>query len=204
MIKEGPFLKIINKLQKDKPKFNKKSKEALLWYKKKVESLIRGKKNPQTIYEQNSKTPLRVEGQLLTFIYDAKGKKELPYFDKHPLCLVLSLNGSGFTGLNFHYLSPLDRAIFMDSLYKYFVAGEDGGVVAIDYQMLVRGRGKFKFHAACIKQYRYDCMSSSVSIISPDLWDLALFIPSENFVSFTGNSTNRDQIYEDSKQLYKK
>ena len=204
MIKEGPFLKIINKIQKDKPEFNKKSKEALLWYKKKVGSLIRGKKDPRTIYEQNSKKPLRVEGQLLTFVYDAKGKKELPYFDKYPLCLVLSLNKGGFTGLNFHYLSPLDRAIFMDSLYKYFVAGEERGVVAIDYEMLIRGGAKFKFHKACIKQYRYDCMSSSVSIISPDLWDLALFIPSENFVSFTGNSTNRDQIYEDSKQLYKK
>lgn len=204
MIQEGPFLKIITKLQEDKPKFNERTKEALLWYKKKIEKLVKDPKNPQKIYEQNSKKPIYIPGQLLTFVYDAKGKYELPYFDKYPLCLVLRLLKTGFIGINFHYLSTMDRAIFMDSLYKYFGERKGQAVIKINYEMLVKGKSKFRFHTACIKQYRYDHMSSTLSVISPDLWDVALFVPSEKFLSFTGNKTSKEMVYEDSKKLYKR
>ena len=203
MLKDGPFLKIIEKLREDAPKFNERTKEALVWYKRKIDRLIKGKKDPQKIYEYKDKPPIQIAGQLLTFVYDPISKYELPYFDKYPLCLVLKLTKNGFIGLNFHYLTPMDRAIFMDSLYKYFGERRGQGVIKITYDIL-KGPNKFRYHKACIKRYCYEKMSSRISIISPDLWDVALFVPSEKFLSFTGNKTSSDMIQEYSKRIYRK
>jgi len=59
-------------------------------------------------------------GNICIFRYGAKYKKQLPYWDRNPLCYIISSQGSVFYGLNFHYIVPANRM----AIYKYI---DDGG-----------------------------------------------------------------------------
>jgi hypothetical protein len=52
-------------------------------------------------------------GEMYFFQYDAKLKKELPYWDKFPLIFPVEEAPNGFYGLNFHYLPYIPpRAVY--------------------------------------------------------------------------------------------
>jgi len=56
-------------------------------------------------------------GKMYFFMYDAKYKDTLPYYDKFPLIFPIDRTPNGFTGINFHYLPLPLRAQLMDALY---------------------------------------------------------------------------------------
>ena len=140
----------------------------------------------------------------MTFKYDPKLKFELDYYDQYPLILVLKLYADGFLGLNFHYLRAIDRAIFMNSLYKYQGEKEFQTIINIKYEKLV-GADTMRYYKPCIKRYRYKNISPKIAIIDPHLWDIALFLPTEKFVSKKQRSTsNKFRIWERSRNLVRK
>ncbi len=59
-------------------------------------------------------------GRMNFFFYDAKGKNELPYYDRFPLVLPIGIaEQSGFVGLNFHYLSIPMRLKLLNVIAEY-------------------------------------------------------------------------------------
>ena len=46
-------------------------------------------------------------GRMYNFQYDPKTKKQLPYYDRFPLCIPVQPAKKGFHGMNLHY--PLRR-----------------------------------------------------------------------------------------------
>lgn len=146
----------------------------------------------------NNVTPNQI-GQMLMFFYDAKLKKELPYWDKLPLIFPIEIYADGFLGINLHYLPPMYRAKLMDALYtavsnkKY----DDTTRLQISYQIM-KGVKKYRFFKPCIKRYLNSHVQSKFVKLQPTEWDMALMLPTERF-----QKKPKQKVWEDSVRTIK-
>ena len=64
-------------------------------------------------------------GRVYSFIYNAKHKDTLPYYDRYPFVLVLSNNRKKrqFTGLNLHYIDPAMRDNLLHAIQHLYMGG---------------------------------------------------------------------------------
>ena len=201
---ENPFAELLHTLEKNRPKFKERTNQALQWYLSKIQSIQDNDQDPLKIYETKRKSTFRFPGQLVTFKYEPKLKKQLNYYDQYPLTLVLKLYKDGFLGINFHYLKPMDRAIFMNSLYKYQGEKEFQTIINIKYEKLI-GAETMRYYKPCVKRYKYQNVSPKLAIIDPHLWDIALFLPTEKFLTKkTHGTSNKMKIWEHSKRMIRK
>jgi hypothetical protein len=121
-------------------------------------------------------------GSMYMFFYDPKTGKDLPYFDTFPLVFPFEKAQGGFLGLNMHYLPPQLRAKLMDGLYEYANNDkyDETTKLQMNYQLLKKA-SKIPFFEPCIKRYLSHHMRSKFMYISPQEWDIALFLPTERF-----------------------
>lgn len=160
--------------------------EAREWYRRKA-SEISSVNAPNLIRraEQNRKFSIVTSnniGQMLLFKYDAKLKKELPYWDMMPLIFPIEIYQDGFLGINLHYLPPVFRARLMDALYTVLSNNKYDKTtrLQLSYQIL-KGAKKFKYFKPCTKRYLHDHVQSNLIAIDPTEWDMALMLPIERF-----------------------
>lgn len=135
-------------------------------------------------------------GRMFMFYYDAKGKDELPYWDRFPLVFPIALYPDGFLGINLHYLPPLLRAKLMNALYitlnnKHY---DDTTKLRINYQIL-NSTSKFRYFQPCIKRYLFSHVKSRYFYVQPNEWDMALMLPTERFVGAT-----RNKVFQETRQ----
>jgi hypothetical protein len=136
-------------------------------------------------------------GHMYMFAYDPKHKETLPYYDRFPLIFPINKAKGGFLGINMHYLPPILRAKLMDALYdtitneKY----DENTKLNISYKLL-NNASKFKEFKPTIKHYLADHVRTRLVYINPTEWDIALFLPSAQFVGAT-----RTQVYNDSRKI---
>jgi hypothetical protein len=122
-------------------------------------------------------------GEMFFFQYDAKWKKELPYYDQAPLIFPIGIQSEDrFLGINLHYLSYFRRAQLMNALYDLAIT-EKSKVrkLNISYGIL-NGVAKFEYFKPCVKSYLIDHVQSRFLRILPSEWDAALFMPLARFV----------------------
>ena len=124
----------------------------------------------------------QVYGSMYNFQYDPKTKQTLPYYDRFPLCIPVQKAKGGFYGLNLHYLHPLVRAQFLDSLYD--ITNNDkydrSTKFKLTYQVL-KSTSKMKFFKPCLKHYLSGHIKSPLLLIEPADWEIAIFLPTESF-----------------------
>lgn len=128
-------------------------------------------------------------GRMFMYLYDPKGKDTLPYYDRFPLILMVGPAEGGFYGLNLHYLSPRLRAIFFDELQSFLnnKKMDESTRFRLTYNTLSQAR-KFRAFAPCFKHYLYKHIVSRTVEIPPSEWEIALFMPTEDFVGATNKS----------------
>lgn len=163
--------------------FNEMSLRSLNWYKKKVKDVFGGTEtNPEKFFDKANYPNKPIPGNIITFKYNPKTRDTLQYYDIYPLVLVLKLVPGGFLGLNFHYLSPGDRAAFMSKLEQYQRATADGVIrINITYSMLKLAT-RLVYYKACIRSYKRSQIGNMLYTLTPNEWELALFLPTEKFV----------------------
>lgn len=169
---------------------------AKQWFREKV-GILFGKKPPTgPIKVPPKKPPVAVTkpsiGKLYFYTYDPKYKNDvrvLPYYDTYPLTIPIEYYDDGFLGLNLHYIYPKDRAILLDKLSetlnnkKY----DDTTKMRINYAML-KASSKYFEHTPCLKRYLYNHVRSKFLEIPADEWDIAIMLPTEQFVRETKTS----------------
>jgi hypothetical protein len=179
----------------------KGSQEAIDWFRKQALQVSRVDKR-QIL---NTKMPFRrlqalsenSVGKMYMFVYDAKMKDILPYFDTFPLIFPIEFYGDSFLGINLHYLPPVARAKLMDALYslinnkKY----DKTTVIKLSYQIL-KNAARFKYFQPCIKKYLMSHVGSPFIYIAPDEWDFALMLPTERF-----QGANKQRVFKDSMSM---
>lgn len=119
-------------------------------------------------------------GQMFIFWYDAKLKKQLPYWDRLPLIFPIELYSDGFLGINLHYLPLSYRARLMDALYNTMTGKNERQRLLISYGIL-KSAAKYRYFKPCVKKYLSDHVNSKFMKIEPNEWDMALFLPLERF-----------------------
>jgi hypothetical protein len=121
------------------------------------------------------------------YMYDAKHKDTLPYWDKFPFTLVLDISQDRFMGLNFHYLDYGTRARLFDGLYEFRI-GRDSRPNVRDIRMrikmsydLLKASSKYKAFRPCLKEYLIEQVETPLMKVGAKEWDLALFLPVQQF-----------------------
>ncbi len=136
-------------------------------------------------------------GQMMLFQYEAKYKDTLPYYDRFPLIFPINIVKGGFMGINMHYLPPKLRAQLMDALYtvssnkRY----DEKTILNLSYDIL-NGASKFRLFKPTIKKYLTRQVRSRFIKIEASEWDIALFLPLQNFVG-----ASSQKVYADSRKI---
>ncbi len=136
-------------------------------------------------------------GKMYFFMYDAKYKDTLPYYDRFPLIFPVDRVQGGFYGINFHYLPLKLRAQLMDALYditsnqRY----DESTKLKLSYGIL-KGAEKFNLFKPTFKRYLTSQVRSRFVEIYPSEWDVALFLQSEQFVG-----ASKTKVWADSRKI---
>ena len=139
-------------------------------------------------------------GNMYIFNYSPKSKETIPYYDRFPLVIPIDTSrkvgkmiGTDFLGINLHYLPLKIRARLFDALYTTVDLDDPERTFRINYQIL-KNAHKYRFFRPCIKKYILNHVKSRFFEITPDEWDIALFLPLERFVKATKARVHRESI----------
>jgi hypothetical protein len=136
-------------------------------------------------------------GGLYFFVYDPKGKNELPYYDKFPLVMPLKRESDGFIGLNLHYLPIKHRVVFMKKMMPLALRNDDDEIkrIKITYSIL-DASSKYKEFRPCIKKYLYPHVKSKILAVEPEEWDIATYLPVHQFKKEQAKNVWQDSLNE--------
>ena len=159
---------------------SKKAKKSVAWFKKKVGESAKG----------FTKKSVLKPGKMYTFGYDAKLKAILPYWDKFPLIIVLDVYKDGFLGLNFHYLSPIDRQKFFTKIIKFANQKGEPEDMTDKAKFLISWDAvrNIKHADKMIHKYLYGHVRTSLLEAPPNEWENVIFLPYQRFVGASAKS----------------
>lgn len=162
------------KIRNDGAAVNNKSEK---WFK---ETLAKGVRGHSVVRPE--------AGKLYAFIYDAKHKDKLPFWDKYPLIIFLGTSKSKvagttlFHGLNLHYVPPKARQEFLEELLKRHSTTTtitNSTKLKVDWSK-VRGMNGSEL---MIKAYLPSHVKGRFVEIKPADWSNVVLLPLQQFVS---------------------
>jgi hypothetical protein len=177
---------LLDQLTKEyyKSGFRPRSDAARAWFIAKLANdYTAAQLTPAALLAKEPNTPVSLMGNMFFFLYDAKWKDELPYWDKFPLVIPIDFYSDSFLGINLHYLDYQSRAVLLDKLNaisrnKYL---DRNSRLKVTYK-LIGHLSKFREVKPCIKKYLYSHVKSHFMKVEPREWDVAIFLPVERFV----------------------
>jgi len=184
--------------QKSASQLQTMQRDSLQWLTKKVSEL----KNPSSIRTDIARERFRntqrfILGGLYFFYYSPKGKDDLPYYDKFPLVLTLERYPDSFLGLNLHYLPLKYRIQFLDKLFDYALYDNNDELkrLRVTYEILNASK-RFKEFRPCIKKYLYSNIQSKILAVQPNEWDIAAYLPIQQFRGAPAKEVWQDSLEE--------
>lgn len=167
------------------------------WFRRKAQQLRRVDRNALMREEPVKLSNKEIVGSMQMFFYQPKHRDTLPYYDSFPLVIVLGPAEGGFLGLNLHYLPPVLRAKFLDSLLDVTnnKVYNDSTKFSVTYSLLKRAT-RFKYFKPCIKHYLFDHVRSRFAVVSPPEWEIATFLPTADWQKASGS-----KVYADSRKM---
>lgn len=144
-------------------------------------------------------TTRMIAGQMFVYVYSAKYKDTLPFWDQFPLVIILKIESDHILGLNLHYLPPELRARFFDALLETLntnnIINERSRLI-LTYNLL-KSASRYKYFKPCIKKYLTSNIKSKIVRIPQEEWVKTLFLNSASWQN-AGQATvykwSKDQI----------
>jgi hypothetical protein len=174
-----------------------KTSESLDWFRKNLRKItLREDQVSRSQGETASPSNMRT-GEMFMYMYDAKYKDLLPWYDRFPLMILLEKSPKGFLGLNLHYIAPRYRAVLLEELYKYSTDEdlEEGARFKLTYELL-KSVSKLKYGIPCVKRYLWSHIDSRIQRVLPEHWDVVSMLPLQRF------NTNANTVYADSRRKF--
>ena len=178
--------------QKSAAELETLSRQSIAWLNRNMRAL----RNPSNIRRDIAREKIRhrsktaslgtntkfLLGGLYFFYYNPKTKLEMPYYDMFPLVMPLQKAEGGFIGLNFHYLPPKWRMVFMGKLKGRAIYDENDEIrrIKITYDILAASR-RYKEFRPCVKHYLTSHIKSNILAVMPEEWDIAAMLPVQAF-----------------------
>jgi len=107
------------------------------------------------------------------FRYNAKTARDLPFYDRSPLVLVVAEENEIFYGTNIHYYKPKERVGIVEYLREDIESGGE------DYM-------GFLFGSAGFHKYLKSYVRSLFLEVAAEEWGKASLLPAEEFVRNLG------------------
>lgn len=184
---------VMNKFEKEfnHRKFN--TKKSWNWFRIYIRKNLKGMRTSQVMRDNADVQSFPVAGSFYFYVYDAKHKKTLPYWDSFPLTLIIGVEEDSFIGINFHYLSPLHRMWLFSELMelknnkRY---NKQTRVIATYERMKMLS--KFPLIQHSIKRYLFTQLRSKFIKVDPSIWGMSIQLPVERF-----NKSNKAKVWKD-------
>ena len=159
------------------------------WFRQTVRQMfgdrpLRGREQLIQAEDAKLRTPASIQrpGRMFMFVYDPKFRKTLPYYDRFPMIFVLELYQDGFLGLNLHYLPHKLRARLYNKLQvlRNTQNMNENTRLRLSYGVI---KNATKYHSALplIRHYKTKYIRSRLLEVHPRDWEIALFLPAEQF-----------------------
>lgn len=164
--------------------FRKRSQQAIKWYLGLVKRLAPNSIDRAAFTKKGRVRPSLKLGSMYCYVYDAKTKENLPYWDRFPLIFPIQLTGKGWYGLNLHYVPLQYRARLMQALYRVMnnKKYDETTRLKITYKYLMSlGTLDKALAKVAFKQYLASHVRSRFVYIAPDEWPIAMFLPMEQW-----------------------
>jgi hypothetical protein len=176
---------------------NPRSQEARDWFRKKAQSLSRVNRLELMQDDQTKLTNRQLVGSMNMFFYDPKHKDTLPFYDKFPLAIVVGPAPGGFFGLNLHYLPPVLRAKFLDTLLDITnnKSYDETTKFQLNYKLL-NASSKMRYFKPCYKHYLTAHVKSRFARVHAPEWEIATFLPTADW-----QKSNQAQVYKNSRSM---
>lgn len=203
----SPYDVLRNRVRKQTPQ------TAVKWFRRKIKEL--GIPDPMSYSQivragQKSKDgPVGVAGaadigKLLFFLYDAKTKDKLKYWDLLPLVFWFDFStgpkGEKYaTGVNLHYLPYAWRMRLLGKLMEIAqqpMSPDDKLMLSWEF---LGNIAKFPEVRACVKKYLMNHIRSKLMVVAPDDWAMAIMLPFEQFQKAPMAKVHRDSTRKISK-----
>ena len=171
--------------------------ESREWFRKKVANMRNINRNTLMRDESLQLKNRQLIGSMNMFFYDPKHKDTLPYYDTFPLSIIVGPAPGGFYGMNLHYLSPINRAKFLDALMDITNNNryDETTRFRASYDLLKRA-GKYRLFKPCYKHYLSEHVRSRFARVEAPEWEIATFLPTANFQKST-----RANVYRESARI---
>ena len=152
------------------------------WYRN-AASLIADKATQTKLMREGKLNGRPSAGRMNMFVYDAKTKAKLPYWDAFPLVLPVDTFRGGFVGLNFHYLPYGVRFKLLEQLQSYASNGkfDSSTKLQVGYSNL-KGESIIK---PAVKKYLWRQVRSNFRRIDVDEMAIACYLPVADFQGST-------------------
>ena len=165
-------------------RLKKRADSSLRWYLGKLRD-AGGSHDERNVATAVSSRQKMYIGGMYQYVYDAKTKEKLPYWDAFPLIICINVYADGWLGLNLHYLPPILRAKLLDKLMEFSKTIRTGGngkrtYMHLSYKMLTR-LSQVPFFQHCIKRYLASHVQSKIMRVNSSFWEEVAFLPTQQF-----------------------
>lgn len=176
-------MKLIERIEKQLAKegLQVRTNAARQWLLNKTKNL---RPTPESIMRDRDRLKnTTIIGKMYHFFYDPKYKDSLPYYDRFPLVIPIERYPDGFLGLNLHYIHPKQRILLLDKLSDILTNDKynEATRMKISYDYLSAAKNIYQAKP-CYKKYLFKHIESRFLEISANEWDIAVMVPTENFV----------------------
>lgn len=142
-------------------------------------------------------------GKMYCYMYDAKHKDKLPYWDYFPVIFNIGPPKNreyreDWFGINLHYLDFRWRVKLMDALYTMRnpkPSNRNTILSGISYDVLSRD-SRFKAFRPCLHWYKGTGghVKSRILEIPPNYWSIVSFLPMQRFMKARSRTVWRDSV----------
>jgi len=170
--------------------------KADMWHTTKIETAVPLNEKGNMSSVKSHKVDIPKAGRMYSFGYSAKTAKTLPYWDKYPLIICLSVAGNRMQGVNLHYIPPKQRAIFLDIIMKYSSTktSSNTSYLKINYAKIKN----IKWVGHMLKQYLFNHVVQTFEEIAPKDWGKAINLKTQQFTAGdTGKRVSATIAYND-------
>jgi len=168
---------------------------SVRWFREKIKEM--GEPPTRQLVAEGLITQRPQYGRMNFFYYDAKGKNELPYYDRFPLVLPVgnAPQNEGFIGLNFHYLSIPMRLKLLNVVSEYSSNDEmnEDTRIRLTWNRIKRN----PLVKPTIKRYLANHVQSRFRVITAEEMMAAVLLPVQRFVP----QGVEQKVYADSRRM---
>ena len=119
-------------------------------------------------------------------------------YDEFPLIFMLYEDQNNFAGINFHYMTPKQRAIILGRTFQFLNNTRFTNktkLMAGKFRNIIQRNKAFRWAKASYRQYRPDQIRSKIIQVHPLDWELAVMVPTERFLTERGGRTASKKIW---------